>query len=104
MKNFTRVAMSIILSLVSLIIAGGVIQYGWNNFIAQGLMLPNISLATAIGIDLSVTYITGHATPMEIELMFAEYEGEAKVISKFVWGMMTSAITFLYMYLFSRFL
>lgn len=103
MKSFTRVAMSTMLSLVSLIIAGGVIQYGWNNFIAQGLMLPNISLATAIGIDLSVTYITGYAAPMEIELMFAEYEREAKVISKFIWGIMTSAITFLFMYLFARF-
>ena len=104
MKVFTRITTSTILSLISLIIAGGVIQYGWNNFIAQGLMLPNISLATAIGIDLSVTYITGHAIPMEIELMFAEYEGEAKVLSRFVWGIMTSASTFLYMYLFSRFL
>lgn len=104
MKTLLSVVVSILLTVTTLLIGGVTVQYGWNNFIAPSLVIPTISLPLAVGIDLTITYITGYSRPLEFEVEISKYEGLAKVVASWSSAMYTSIMTLLFMWIITLFM
>ena len=103
MKKINLV-ISIIASIIAVVIGGIVVRYGWNNFITQISTVPTITLPVAIGIDLTVTYITGYATPFNLVKVYEELDGIVRTLTMLISGIWSSVITLVAMYLVTFFM
>lgn len=95
---------SIIVLIISVVIGGIVVRYGWNSFITQISSVPTITLPVAIGIDLTVTYITGYATPFEFVKTYEKLDGIVKTLVMLTTNIGMSVITFVVMYVVTLFM
>lgn len=99
-----RMSVVLVMAGLSLMIAGITVKYGWNNFISQATGLPNISLPLAIGIDLTVTFITGYSNERAIEKQYENLEGIQRTMAIFIIGALKSLLTLGFMYLTTLFI
>lgn len=104
MKKFGEFIFQIVLAAISLVVAGLVVRYGWNNFVSPAFAVPYISLPAAIGLDLIITYITGYATPGSVEELYSGFDGTSQTIIIFTYGVLKSLVTFVAMFLVTQFI
>src|SRR5699024_7127586 len=95
---------SIIALIISVLAGGIVVWYGWNNFITQISSIPAITLPVAIGLDLTVTYITGYATPSSLAKVYEELDGIVRTLTMLITGIYTSVMALVVMYVITLFM
>ena len=80
--------------LISLWLAGVVIQYGWNNIIAATFEIQRITFWQAVGIDLLITAITGNPKG-DTEKSWLEILGKVIYWYLVLWALMWIVVSLL---------
>lgn len=103
MKEISNLIITLLMTLISLVVGGFVVKYGWNTFVTSAFSISRISLPVAIGIDVLVTYITGYSGSDKVRKHASRYEalGEASIL--FIYGVTQSLWTLLIMYVVAQF-